>query len=86
MFAMMFSRDNLREKMEADVGHLVQFLLNMKDSMLDTLDTDEEATIQAINNNLSRVEAQLAAVDAEIATIHSHLTGETSFEVRKYER
>lgn len=71
----------LKEKIEADVGALVQFLLDERDSLLESLDAEEVATMAVINDNLKTVEVEAAAVDKAIADIHAHISGKSSFEV-----
>lgn len=74
-------KQRLKEKIEADVGALVQFLLDERDFLLDALDDDEGATMAVIDDNLKIVEKEAKAVDKAIADIHSHISGKTSFEV-----
>lgn len=74
-------KQRLKEKIEADVGALVQFLLDERDSLLDSLDAEEVATMAVIDDNMKIVETEAAAVDKAIADIHSHISGKTSFEV-----
>lgn len=74
-------KQRLKEKIEADVGALVQFLLDERDSLLDSLDAEEVATMAVIDDNLKIVETEAAAVDKAITDIHSHISGKTSFEV-----
>ncbi|XP_076605787.1 E3 ubiquitin-protein ligase TRIM47 [Chaetodon auriga] len=73
-------KQRLKEKIEADVGALVQFLLDERDSLLESLDAEEVATMAVIDDNLKIVETEAAAVDKAIANIHSHISGKTSFE------
>ncbi|XP_030648754.1 E3 ubiquitin-protein ligase TRIM47 [Chanos chanos] len=70
----------LKEKIEDDVGALVQFLLDEKDELLERLEAEEVATLSMIDDNLQLVESKAAAVDKAIAELQSHLNGETSFE------
>lgn len=74
-------KQRLKEKIEADVGALVQFLLDERDSLLESLDAEEVATMAVIDDNLKTVETEAEAVDKAIADIHSHISGKTSFEV-----
>ena len=74
-------KQRLKEKIEADVGALVQFLLDERDSLLDGLDAEEVATTAVLDDNLKTVDAETAAVDATIADVHDHIAGKTSFEV-----
>lgn len=71
----------LKEKVEADVGALVQFLLDERDSLLESLDAEEVATMAVIDDNLKIVETEAEAVDKAIISIHNHISGKTSFEV-----
>lgn len=73
-------KNRLKEKIEADVGALVQFLLDERDSLLDSLDAEEVATMAVIDENLKAAEEEHAVVSKAIADIHSHLGGKTSFE------
>lgn len=75
------NKQQLKEKIEADVGALVQFLLDEKDSLLDSLDAEEAATLAVIDDNLDLVESEAADVDKLIADIHNHIGGKTNFEV-----
>ena len=74
-------KQRLKEKIEADVGALVQFLLDERDSLLESLDAEEVATMAVIDENLKIVETEVSAVDKAIADIHSHMSGKSSFEV-----
>uniref|UniRef100_A0A8C6SPD2 Tripartite motif containing 47 n=1 Tax=Neogobius melanostomus TaxID=47308 RepID=A0A8C6SPD2_9GOBI len=74
-------KDRLKEKIEADVGALVQFLLDERDSLLDSLDAEEVVTMAVIDENLKSAEEEHTVVSKAIADIHSHLGGKTSFEV-----
>lgn len=74
-------KQRLKEKIEADVGALVQFLLDERDSLLESMDAEEVAVMAAIDENLKTVETEAAAVDKAISDIHSHMSGKTSFEV-----
>ena len=74
-------KQRLKEKIEADVGALVQFLLDERDSLLESLDAEEVATMAVIDDNLKTVEMEASAVDKDIADIHNQLSGKTSFEV-----
>lgn len=74
-------KQRLKEKIEADVGALVQFLLDERDSLLESLDAEEVAAMATIDDNLKTVETEAAAVDKAISDIHSHMSGKTSFEV-----
>ncbi|KAK5858566.1 hypothetical protein PBY51_002697 [Eleginops maclovinus] len=73
-------KKRLKEKIEADVGALVQFLLDERDSLLESLDAEEVATMAVIDENLKTVETEVASVDKAIADIHGHIGGKTSFE------
>ncbi|XP_034034184.1 E3 ubiquitin-protein ligase TRIM47 [Thalassophryne amazonica] len=70
----------LKEKIEEDVGALVQFLLDERDSLLESLDTEEVATMAVIDDNLKIGQTEAAAAEKVIADIHNHISGETSFE------
>lgn len=74
-------KQRLKEKIEADVGALVQFLLDERDSLLESLDAEEVATMAVIDDSLKIAETEAAAVDKDIANIHSRISGKTSFEV-----
>lgn len=74
-------KQRLKEKIEADVGALVQFLLDERDSLLESLDAEEVATMAVIDDNLKTVEMEAAAVDKAIAAIHSQINGKTNFQV-----
>lgn len=74
-------KQRLKEKIEADVGALVQFLLDERDSLLESLDAEEVAAVAVIDENLRFAEEEAAAADKAIADIHSHISGNTSFEV-----
>lgn len=74
-------KQSLKEKIEADVGALVQFLLDERDSLLESLDAEEVAAMAVIEDNLKRVETQVKDVDKAIADINKHISGKTSFEV-----
>ncbi|KAF3840914.1 hypothetical protein F7725_006776 [Dissostichus mawsoni] len=73
-------KKRLKEKIEADVGAMVQFLLDERDSLLESLDAEEVATMAVIDENLKIVETEVASVDKAIAEIHGHIGGKTSFE------
>ncbi|KAM3868763.1 E3 ubiquitin-protein ligase TRIM47 [Diretmus argenteus] len=70
----------LKEKIEADVGALVQFLLDERDSLLESLDAEEVVTMAVIDDNLKLVETEAVDVEKVIADIHNHISGKTSFE------
>lgn len=74
-------KQRLKEKIEADVGALVQFLLDERDSLLESLDAEEVATMSVLDDNLKIVETEAAVVDKATAAIHSQINGKTSFEV-----
>lgn len=74
-------KQSLKEKVEADVGALVQFLLDERDSLLESLDAEEVAATAVIEDNLKTVEVNVKAVDKAIADISKHMSGKTSFEV-----
>ncbi|XP_068600097.1 E3 ubiquitin-protein ligase TRIM47 [Brachionichthys hirsutus] len=70
----------LKEKIESDVGALVQFLLDERDSLLDSLDADEVATMAVIDDNLETVEAEMEAFEKATDDIHNHLSSTSSIE------
>ena len=74
-------KQRLKEKIEEDVGALVQFLLDEKDTLLDSLDAELVATTAVIDENLKKVESEAVAVDNAIAEIRNHFGGKPSFEV-----
>ncbi|CAL8280948.1 unnamed protein product [Arctogadus glacialis] len=73
-------KQRLKEKIEADVGALVQFLLDERDALLDGLDAEAVATNAVLDDNLKTVKAEAAVVDATIADVNDHIAGKTSFE------
>uniref|UniRef100_A0A1A8G451 Tripartite motif containing 47 n=1 Tax=Nothobranchius korthausae TaxID=1143690 RepID=A0A1A8G451_9TELE len=73
-------KQRLKETIEADVGALVQFLLDERDSLLESLDAEEVDAIAVIEDNLKMVETETAAADKSIAEIQNHISGKTSFE------
>lgn len=77
-------KQRLKEKIEADVGAMVQFLLDERDSLLESLDAEEVANMAVIDDNLKIVEKEAADVDKAISNIHSHISGKTSFEVSQH--
>lgn len=74
----------LKEKIEEDVGALVQFLLDEKDDLLERLEAEAVATIGLIDANLKRVESEAAKVDKAINEIQNHLSDSANFEVKKF--
>ncbi|XP_063059412.1 E3 ubiquitin-protein ligase TRIM47 [Engraulis encrasicolus] len=70
----------LKEKIEDDVGALVQFLLDEKDDLLESLDAEEVATVAVIDENLKLVGNEEASVDKAIADIQTQLSDTASFE------
>lgn len=60
---------------------MVQFLLDERDSLLESLDAEEVAAMAVIEDNLKMVEMNVKAVDKAIADINKHMSGKTSFEV-----
>ncbi|KAK3549935.1 hypothetical protein QTP86_016788 [Hemibagrus guttatus] len=70
----------LKEKIEDDVGALVQFLLDEKDRLLERLEAEEAATIALIDENLKLVESEAAKVDKAIAEIQNQLSEVANFE------
>lgn len=73
----------LKEKIEDDVGALVQFLLDEKDDLLERLEAEVVATIGVIDANLKRVESEAAKVDKAITEIQNQLSDSANFEVIK---
>uniref|UniRef100_A0A3P9M712 Tripartite motif containing 47 n=1 Tax=Oryzias latipes TaxID=8090 RepID=A0A3P9M712_ORYLA len=73
-------KQRLKEKIEADVGALVQFLLDERDSLLESLDAEEVAAVAVIDENLKFAEEEAAAADKAIADIHRHVSGNTNLE------
>lgn len=74
----------LKEKIEDDVGALVQFLLDEKDDLLERLEVEAEATIGLIDANLKRVESEAAKVDKVITEIQNQLSDSANFEVKNF--
>lgn len=70
----------LKEKIEDDVGALVQFLLDEKDDLLERLEAEVVATIGVIDANLKRVESEAAKVDKAITEIQNQLSDSANFE------
>lgn len=56
-------------------------MLDERDSLLESLDAEEVATIAVIDDNLKIVQREAEAVDKAIVDIHGHINGKTSFEV-----
>ncbi|XP_036380377.1 E3 ubiquitin-protein ligase TRIM47 [Megalops cyprinoides] len=73
-------KQELKGKIENDIGALVQFLLDEKDDLLASLEAEEVATVTMIDENLKDVEKEMVAVDKAIADIQNHLTGKSNFE------
>uniref|UniRef100_A0A3Q3W9I8 Tripartite motif containing 47 n=1 Tax=Mola mola TaxID=94237 RepID=A0A3Q3W9I8_MOLML len=59
-------KQRLKEKIEEDVGALVQFLLDERDSLLESLEAEEVATMAVIDDNLKIVEREAEAVEKAI--------------------
>lgn len=74
-------KQRLKEKIEEDVGSLVQFLLDERDSLLESLDAEEVASMAVIDDNLKTVETEEEAIDKSIVNIHNQISGKTSFDV-----
>lgn len=70
----------MKEKIQADVGALVLFLLDERDSLLESLEAMEAATMALIDDKLKVVDSEEAAVDKTLADIRNHISGKTSFE------
>ncbi|KAM8835498.1 E3 ubiquitin-protein ligase TRIM47 [Synchiropus picturatus] len=66
-------KQRLKEKIEADVGSLVRFLLDERDSILDSLDAEEVSVMAVVNDNLTAVEEASASVQKTMEGIYSHL-------------
>lgn len=60
---------------------MVQFLLDERDSLLESLDAEEVAAMAVIDDNLKTVETEEEAIDKAVVNIHNHISGKTSFEV-----
>ncbi|XP_077361856.1 E3 ubiquitin-protein ligase TRIM47 [Festucalex cinctus] len=73
-------KQRLKERVEADVGALVQFLLDERDALLDSLDAEEAAAVAVLDENLEMVRAEAADVAKYIADINQHVNGDTSFQ------
>uniref|UniRef100_A0A3P8X0A1 Tripartite motif containing 47 n=1 Tax=Cynoglossus semilaevis TaxID=244447 RepID=A0A3P8X0A1_CYNSE len=78
-------KQRLKEKIEADVGALVQFLFDERDSLLESLEAEEASTLAVLEHNLQTVEAEEAYVDKRLADIHSHLSDETKLDLTSLE-
>ena len=75
------NKRRIKEKIEADIGAMVQFLLDERDSLLEGLDVQAEDAVSLLDENLTMLEKDVAALDKVIADIHGHIGGKTSFEV-----
>ncbi|XP_023660985.1 E3 ubiquitin-protein ligase TRIM47 [Paramormyrops kingsleyae] len=73
-------KQELKEKIENEVGELVQFLLDEKDELLASLDTEEYTYVSVIDENLKEVEREMATVDVAISDIQRSLSDSSSFE------
>ncbi|KAJ8266676.1 hypothetical protein GJAV_G00133340 [Gymnothorax javanicus] len=73
-------KQDLKRKIENDIGALVQFLLDEKEDILASLEAEEVATVAMIDENLKDVSKEVAAVDNAVADIQKHLSGKSSFE------
>lgn len=60
---------------------MVQFLLDERDSLLESLDAEEVASMAVIDDNLKTVETEEVAIEKSIVNIHNQISGKTSFEV-----
>lgn len=60
---------------------MVQFLLVERDSLLESLDAEEVASMAVIDDNLKTVETEEEAIEKSIVNIHNQISGKTSFEV-----
>lgn len=72
----------LKEKIEEDVGAMVQFLLDEKDDLLESLEAEEVATVALLDENLKMVSSEEASVDKAITDIQTQLSDSANFEVR----
>ncbi|XP_035287686.1 E3 ubiquitin-protein ligase TRIM47 isoform X1 [Anguilla anguilla] len=73
-------KQDLKRKIENDIGALVQFLLDEKEDILASLEAEEVATVAMIDENLKDVSKEMAAVDKAITDIQNHLSGKSTFE------
>ncbi|XP_028321906.1 E3 ubiquitin-protein ligase TRIM47 isoform X2 [Gouania willdenowi] len=73
-------KQRLKSKIEADVGALVQFLLDERDSLLESLDAAEVASLAVVDENLKMALKEESAVDKAIMDIHSCTSGKASFQ------
>ncbi|XP_077596178.1 E3 ubiquitin-protein ligase TRIM47 [Stigmatopora nigra] len=73
-------KKRLKDKVEADVGALVQFLLDERDSLLDSLDAQEAAALATLDDKLDSVKAEAAVVERHVAEVHAHASGDTTFQ------
>ncbi|XP_037126615.1 E3 ubiquitin-protein ligase TRIM47 [Syngnathus acus] len=73
-------KQRLKEKVEADVGALVQFLLDERDTLLDNLDAEEAAAVASVDDNLESIGAQAADATKHIADINQLLNGDGGFQ------
>ncbi|XP_053297586.1 E3 ubiquitin-protein ligase TRIM47 [Pleuronectes platessa] len=74
------NKRRIKEKIEADIGAMVQFLLSERDSLLEGLEIQAEDTVSLLDENLEMLEKEGADLDKVIADIHGHIGGKTSFE------
>lgn len=80
---MQMKKQALKEKIEEDVGALVQFLLDEKDDLLESLEAEEVATVALLDENLKLVSSEEASVDKAITDIQTQLSDSANFEVRQ---
>lgn len=80
---MQMKKQALKEKIEEDVGALVQFLLDEKDDLLESLEAEEVATVALLDENLKLVTSEEASVDKAITDIQTQLSDSANFEVRQ---
>ncbi|XP_062392402.1 E3 ubiquitin-protein ligase TRIM47 isoform X1 [Sardina pilchardus] len=74
----------LKEKIEEDVGAMVQFLLDEKDDLLESLEAEEVATVALLDDNLKLVGSEEVSVDKAITDIQNQLSDSANFEaIRK---
>ncbi|KAG9351775.1 hypothetical protein JZ751_023026 [Albula glossodonta] len=77
---MKLKKQELKGKIENDIGALVQFLLDEKDDLLASIDAEEVATVTMIDENLKDVAKEMSSVDKAIVDIQNHLSGKSNFE------
>ncbi|XP_066555895.1 E3 ubiquitin-protein ligase TRIM47 [Amia ocellicauda] len=73
-------KEHLRDRIEIEVGELVQFLLDEKDELLGNLEAEEQSVVHAIENNIKNVEKELTSVEKAITDLENLLKNKSSFE------